>query len=251
MTQTFKTLLQERPVVGPIISLPCPDVADLLARAGFDYLWIDLEHSPMDIGDAQMMIQAAGGRLPCVIRVPEVSEAWIKKALDTGCDGVVIPQIRSAAEARAAVAWCQYPPAGRRGAALTRAHAFGLSFAQYVAQANDGLAIILQIEHIDAVNDIEGILRTPGVAALFVGPFDLSGSIGMLGQIQAPEVQAAIGCVVDACKASDMPLGLFVVDGVRAGRARRVPVGGEDGQTARLRHPHHSRPGTRPRPGAL
>jgi 2-dehydro-3-deoxyglucarate aldolase/4-hydroxy-2-oxoheptanedioate aldolase len=213
MTQTFKQLLHERPVVGPIISLPCPDVADLLSRIGFDYLWIDLEHSPMDIGDAQQMIQAAGGRAPCVIRVPEVSEAWIKKALDTGCDGIVIPQIRSAAEARAAVAWCQYPPAGRRGAASTRAHAFGLNFAEYVATANESLAIILQIEHIDAVTDIDAILQTPGVAALFVGPFDLSGSMGLLGRIGAPEVQAAIGRVVDACKAVDMPLGLYVVDG--------------------------------------
>lgn len=217
MPLTFKTLLREKPVIGPIISLPCPDVADLLSRVGFDYLWIDLEHSPMDIGDAQALLQAAGDRAPCVIRVPEVSEAWIKKALDTGCDGIVIPQIRSAAEARAAVAWCQYPPAGRRGAASTRAHAFGLEFADYVAAANEGLAIILQIEHIDAVNDIDAILQTPGVAALFVGPFDLSGSMGMLGQIDRPEVQEAIERVVTACKAVDMPLGLYVRDGA-AGR---------------------------------
>lgn len=213
MTQTFKQLLREKPMIGPIISLPCPDVADLLSRVGFDYLWIDLEHSPMDVGDAQALLQAAGGRAPCVIRVPEVSEAWIKKALDTGCDGIVIPQIRSAAEARAAVAWCQYPPAGRRGAASTRAHGFGLNFSDYVATANDNLAIILQIEHIDAVNDIDAILQTPGVAALFVGPFDLSGSMGLLGQINAPEVQAAIERVMDACKVADMPLGLYVVDG--------------------------------------
>lgn len=218
MTQTFKQLLRDRPVIGPIISLPCPDVADLLSRAGFDYLWIDLEHSPMDVGDAQALLQATGGRVPCVIRVPEVSEAWIKKALDTGCDGIVIPQIRSAAEARAAVAWCQYPPAGKRGAASTRAHGFGLSFADYVARANENTAIILQIEHIDAVNDIGAILQTPGPAALFVGPFDLSGSMGMLGQILAPEVQAAIERVVDACAAANMPLGLFVVDGA-SGRA--------------------------------
>lgn len=167
----------------------------------------------MDVRDAQMLLQATGGRVPCIIRVPEVSEAWIKKALDTGCDGIVIPQIRNASEAQAAAAWCRYPPAGRRGAASTRAHAFGLRFAEYVATADEDLAIILQIEHIDAVNDIEGILQTPGIAALFVGPFDLSGSMGMLGQIQSSEVQAAIGRVGEACRAADMPLGLFVVDG--------------------------------------
>ncbi len=213
MTPTFKQRLQAgETVVGPILALPCPDVADLLSRVGFDYLWIDLEHSPMDVGDAQMLIQAAGDRCPCIIRVPEVSEAWIKKALDTGCDGIVIPQIRSAAEARAAVAWCQYPPAGRRGAAFTRAHGFGLSFAEYVDRANTDVAIILQVEHIDAVDDIDALLLTPGVAALFVGPFDLSGSMGLLGQVGHTDVQAAIDRVVRAGRAAGMPLGLFVAD---------------------------------------
>jgi len=161
MNHSFKARLGNETLIGPIISLPCADVADLLSRVGFDYLWIDLEHSPMDVTDAQILIQAAGGRCPCIIRVPEVSEAWIKKALDTGCDGIVIPQIRSAAEARAAVAWCQYPPQGRRGAAATRAHGFGLNFSEYVATANQDLAIILQVEHIDAVNQIDEILQTP------------------------------------------------------------------------------------------
>ena len=219
MNDTFKARLRRETLIGPILSLPCADVADLLSRVGFDYLWIDLEHSPMDVVDAQVLIQAAGGRCPCIIRVPEVSEAWIKKALDTGCDGIVIPQIRSAAEARAAVAWCQYPPQGRRGAAATRAHGFGLSFAEYVAAANENLAIILQVEHIDAVNQIDEILQIPGVAALFVGPFDLSGSMGLLGQIAHPEVQAAITRVIAAGQAADMPLGLYVVDGASASAA--------------------------------
>ncbi len=101
MTPSFKTCLTAgETLIGPLISLPAPDVADLLSRVGFDYLWIDLEHSAMDVSHAQAHIQAAGGRCPCVIRVPEHSEAWIKKALDTGCDGLIIPQIRSAAETR-------------------------------------------------------------------------------------------------------------------------------------------------------
>jgi 2-keto-3-deoxy-L-rhamnonate aldolase RhmA len=219
MADTFKARLRNGTLIGPILSFPCADVADLLSRVGFDYLWIDLEHSPMSVTDAQTLIQAAGGRCPCLIRVPEVSEAWIKKALDTGCDGIIIPQIRSAAEARAAVAWCQYPPQGRRGAAMTRAHGYGLSFTEYVAAANEEIAVVLQIEHIDAVNDIDAILQTPGVAALFVGPFDLSGSMGLLGQINHPEVQAAINQVIAAGEAAEMPLGLFVVDGASASTA--------------------------------
>jgi 2-dehydro-3-deoxyglucarate aldolase/4-hydroxy-2-oxoheptanedioate aldolase len=217
MTVSFRQRLRAgETLVGPILSLPCPDVADLLSRVGFDYLWIDLEHSPMDVGDAQTLIQAAGGRCPCIIRVPEVSEAWIEKALDTGCDGIVIPQIRNAAEARAAVAWCHYPPSGRRGAASTRAHAFGLSFADYVNRANDDVAVILQVEHIDAVNGIDALLATSGVTALFVGPFDLSGSMGLLGQVEHPEVLAAIRRVVTAGTAAGMPLGLFVANPANA-----------------------------------
>jgi 2-keto-3-deoxy-L-rhamnonate aldolase RhmA len=235
MTLSFRQKLQSgETVVGPILSFSCPDVADLLSRVGFDYLWIDLEHSPMDIGDAQMLIQAAGERCPCIVRVPEVSEAWIKKALDTGCVGIVIPQIRSAAEARAAVAWCHYPPVGRRGAASTRAHAYGLSFADYVGRANEDIAVILQVEHIDAVNDIDAMLCTPGVAALFVGPFDLSGSMGLLGQVEHADVQRAIGRVVSAGLAAGMPLGLFVANPSSAPAAirqgfRMIAVGTDAG----------------------
>lgn len=219
---SFKTRLRSETLIGPILSLACPDVADLLSRVGFDYLWIDLEHSPMSVADAQVLIQATGGRVPCLIRVPEVSEAWIKKTLDTGCDGIVIPQIRSAAEAQAAVDWCLYPPLGRRGAAMTRAHGFGLGFGDYVRHINERLAIILQVEHIDAVNDIEGIAAIPGVAALFVGPFDLSGSMGLLGQVDHPDVQSAIERVVAAGERLNVPLGLFVTDagGARSARDR-------------------------------
>lgn len=223
MTLSFKARLAAgQALIGPLVSLPAPDVSDLLSRVGFDYLWIDLEHSAMDVAHAQAHLQAAAGRCPCVIRVPENSEAWIKKALDTGCDGLIIPQIRSAAEARAAVAWCLYPPDGRRGAGPTRAHGWGLDFGGYVASANTTLAIILQIEHIDAVQDIEAILQVPGIAALFVGPYDLSGSLGLLGQVGHPDVQAAIDRVIAACRSARMPMGLYVGDAAaaRAGLSR-------------------------------
>jgi 2-dehydro-3-deoxyglucarate aldolase/4-hydroxy-2-oxoheptanedioate aldolase len=104
---------------------------------------------------------------------------------------------------------------------MTRAHAYGLSFGEYVGRANEDLAIILQVEHIDAVNDIDAILQTPGVAALFVGPFDLSGSMGLLGQVSHADVQAAIGRVVEAGTAAGMPLGLFVANPTAAPAAIR------------------------------
>lgn len=219
MSDTFRARLRRGDqLIGAVVTLASPDVADLLSRMGFDYLWLDVEHSAMGISQAQMLIQAAGGRCPCIVRVPENSEAWIKKALDTGCDGVMIPQIRSAAEARAAVAACLYPPAGQRGAGVSRAQGYGLSFSEYVARANADLAIIVQIEHTDAVDDIQDILATPDLTALLVGPYDLSGSMGLLGQVTHPRVIDAVERVRRAALAAGMPIGIYT-DGADAARA--------------------------------
>jgi 2-dehydro-3-deoxyglucarate aldolase/4-hydroxy-2-oxoheptanedioate aldolase len=193
-----------------------PDVAEILALVGFDYLWIDLEHGPGDFAAAQMMIQGAGGRCPCLIRVPENRDVWIKKALDTGADGVVIPQVNSAEEARRAVAACKYPPEGTRGAGVGRAHDYGMALSDYLERANRTVAVIAQIEHIDAVDNVGEILAVPGIDCLFVGPLDLSGSLGLLGQMSHPEVQAATAIVVTRAQAAGMPLGLFVPDGYAA-----------------------------------
>jgi 2-dehydro-3-deoxyglucarate aldolase/4-hydroxy-2-oxoheptanedioate aldolase len=219
MENTFKTRLARREtLVGPLVAIPAPDVAETLALVGFDYLWVEMEHAPMGLAQAQMMIQAVGGRCPCLVRVPENAEAWIKRALDLGCDGIVIPQVKSAAEARQAVECCLYPPAGRRGVGIGRAHGYGLSFRDYVETANDQLAIILQVEHVEGVRNIRSIVETPGVDAILIGPFDLSGSLGLLGQIDHPEVTAAIQEIQRSCKAAGMPIGMFAVDAPSARR---------------------------------
>jgi len=204
-------------LVGTVMGIMHPDVAEILALVGFDYLWIDLEHGPGDFAAAQMMIQGVGGRCPCVIRVPENREVWIKKALDTGADGVVVPQVNTGEEARRAVAACKYPPEGTRGAGVGRAHDYGMALSEYLERANRTVAVIIQIEHIEAVHHLDDILAVPGIDCVFVGPLDLSGSLGLLGQMTHPEVQAATGAVVSRAQAAGMPLGLFVADG-RAAR---------------------------------
>ncbi len=199
-------------LIGVLVTIPSADVADIMSRVGFDYLWLDAEHSPADFSQIHTMVQAAGGRSPCLVRVPENKEVWIKKALDTGCHGVVVPQVRSAEEARQAVEACLYPPAGQRSVGITRAHSYGMSFQDYVGAANDELAIVLQVEHALGVQAIESIASVPGVDAILVGPFDLSGSLNLLGQITHPEVQGAIEKVRRACQAARVPLGIFAVD---------------------------------------
>jgi 2-dehydro-3-deoxyglucarate aldolase/4-hydroxy-2-oxoheptanedioate aldolase len=196
-------------LIGPIVTLSSPDVAEALAQVGFDYLWIENEHAPLGVLEAQRMLQAVGGGCPTLIRVPTNDPVWLKKTLDTGCDGVVVPLVKSAAEARRAVDACRYPPAGNRGVGITRAHRYGLGFAEYVEAANEEIAVVLQVEHAEAVENVEAIAQVPGVDALLVGPYDLSGSMGLLGQVDHPDVQAAIERVQRACEDAGMTLGIF------------------------------------------
>jgi 4-hydroxy-2-oxoheptanedioate aldolase len=194
-------------LLGSIIALPCPEVAELFSRAGFDWLFIDTEHAPLDAFEAQGLLQAA--RCPCLVRVHAGEEAVIKKALDIGAAGVVVPQVNTAADAERIVRYCKYPPRGSRGVGIVRAQGYGLDFQEYVASANDNVIVMLQIEHIDAVNHIESIVRVPGVDALMIGPYDLSGTMGKLGQVNDPEVEQAIETVRMACAAVEMKLGIF------------------------------------------
>jgi 2-dehydro-3-deoxyglucarate aldolase len=194
-------------LLGSIIALSCPEVAELFSRAGFDWLFIDTEHAPLDALAAQALLQAA--RCPCLVRVYAGEEAVIKKALDIGAAGVVVPQVTTAADAERIVRYCKYPPRGSRGVGIARAQGYGLDFQEYVDGANDNVIVMLQIEHVDAVTNIESIARVPGVDALMIGPYDLSGTMGKLGRVNDPEVEQAIETVRKACAAAGMKLGIF------------------------------------------
>lgn len=222
MTNTLKTRLKccaQEMLIGSLVSVPSPEVAEIMARVGFDYLWIDVEHGPADFVAAQHMIQATGDRCASLIRVPDKDEVWLKKALDTGCDGVIVPQIQSAEEAKAVVDACLYPPEGRRSVGITRAHAYGMAFQDYVETANKHLLIVLQVEHVAGVRHIEAIVQVPGIDVILVGPYDLSGSLNLLGQVDHPTVQEHIAVVRQACAEAGVTTGIFVADVPAAKRA--------------------------------
>jgi 2-dehydro-3-deoxyglucarate aldolase/4-hydroxy-2-oxoheptanedioate aldolase len=205
-------LTQDEPLIGSLVTMPSPDVAEIMASVGFDYLWIETEHAPMDFVHAQSLIQAVGGRCPTLVRIPDKKEVWVKKALDVGCDGIVVPQIRSAEEARQIVAWSLYPPEGRRSVGVSRAHGYGMGFQDYVDRANDELVIVLQAEHADVVENITSIVQVKGIDTVLIGPFDLSGSLGVLGETDHPHVLEAIETIRRHCQAAGMPLGIFAPD---------------------------------------
>ncbi len=196
---------------GTIISLPVPQATEIMADAGFDWILIDMEHSSLALSDVHTLLAAAGDRLMKIVRVPGNDEVWIKRVLDLGCDGILVPMVNSGEAARSAIAASLYPPAGRRSVGVTRAHRYGPGFREYVGSANDRLILMLQVEHIDAVRNIDEIVATAGAGAIFIGPYDLSASMGLAGQVTHPDVLSAIGRVKDACRKAGMPWGIFAM----------------------------------------
>jgi 2-keto-3-deoxy-L-rhamnonate aldolase RhmA len=196
--------------VGPVITLPCPAAAEVLAEVGYDWFFIDGEHGPMDIGHIVGILQAVQGRCPCLVRVPSSEDVFIKRALDAGADGIIAPLVNSAETAQRVVDSAKYPPDGKRSVGGGRAHTYGFTFNRYLATANARVAVVIQVEHVQAARNIASILDVAGIDAIFIGPYDLSASLGKPGRIDDPEVQAQIVAVRDACRKRGMPLGIFV-----------------------------------------
>lgn len=214
---SLKERLAHEAVYGTILSLPSPEVAEAMVLAGFDWLFIDLEHGVMGILECQRMIQAIGVHAESLVRVPELTESAVKKVLDTGAGGIIVPKVNTVEEARKAVAYSKYPPEGQRGVGATRAHGYGIHFKDYVDRANKNLMVVVQIEHIDGVANIEQIVEVPGVDVIFIGPYDLSASMGLMGQLDHPSVLEAIDKVEKACTDKEMHMGYFgmTVESVR------------------------------------
>ena len=195
-------------LLGSIVTLPLAGVAEIVADAGFDWLWIDMEHGPLDLLTVEAMLRARG-RAAGIVRAPANDPVWIKRILDTGADGVILPHVNSATEARAAVEAAYYPPRGKRSFGVSRAHGYGPRMNDYLHSSGDETTVIVQVEHARAVAAIDEILSTDGVDAAVIGPFDLSGSLGHIGEITHPEVIAAIETVARAGRAQGVPVGIF------------------------------------------
>lgn len=217
MKESFRARLKRGEILlGSLLTLPSPEIAEILAMTGWDWLFIDLEHSTMGAGEAQAILQAVGGRVDCLLRLPLNDEPWIKKALDTGAAGIILPQVNTVEEARRAAQLCRYPPQGSRSVGLARAHGYGMKFQEYLERANEEVVVVIQAEHILAVQNIEALASVEGIDAVLVGPYDLSASMGLAGQVDHPEVQAAIEHVRCACQERGMPLGIFATTTQRA-----------------------------------
>lgn len=207
----FKQLLKnagDRTPIGTWIMSASPIVAEAMGHAGFDWGVVDMEHTPLDLMDLVHMLQALSAtRLAPVVRVPWNDTVGIKRVLDAGATTLLVPFVQNAEEARAAVAATRYPPAGRRGmAGMSRASKFGTT-PNYLTTANQHMAVVVQLETAEAIGQLEDIARVDGVDALFIGPGDLSATMGHAGQLTHPEVLALTEQAVARANALGVPIG--------------------------------------------
>jgi 2-dehydro-3-deoxyglucarate aldolase len=211
---TLKQKLKDRTLTfGSWMTLGHPAIAEILVAAGFEWIVIDLEHSIIDIREAGELIRVvdlAGAR--ALVRLASNDANQAKRVLDAGAHGIIVPMIMNAAEARDAVAAVKYPPAGRRGVGVSRAHGYGTRFSQYVSGANAETIVIAQIEHHEAIANLEEILAVPGVDGTIIGPYDMSASMGKPGQFDDPKVKKALARYDAVSKAAGKPLGYHVVE---------------------------------------
>ena len=197
-------------LIGTLVSLPSAEICELLASIGYDWLFIDAEHGAFNPQQAQAMLQAAAPT-PCLIRVPSDETIWLKKALDIGAAGVIVPQVHTADQAREIISHCKYTPDGKRGIGIGRAHKYGIDFDRYIKYANQETAVVLQAESSEAVDNINDIVKLKGIDAILIGPYDLSASLGKPGEIDHPVVQAAINKIIKTCQNAKLAMGFFGV----------------------------------------
>lgn len=210
----FKNRIQCREqLIGSWLTIGSTVTAEIMAQSGFDWLTIDMEHSVIELGMAQDMIRVVESLgVASLVRVGHNQPNLIKRVMDAGATGVIVPMVNCADHAQQAVASVKYPPQGFRGVGLARAQAYGFGFEEYRNWNDKNSVVIVQIEHIDAVNNLEAILDVDGVDGIIVGPYDLSGSLGAPGKFDHPDVIAALEQVDRICRDRNTMAGFHVVD---------------------------------------
>ena len=207
-----QNIKQGKPTFGCWIMTGNLAVAEILAQSGFDWLTIDMEHTSIDYGDLTVLLAGIQrhGVVP-LVRIEENNPTVIKRVLDAGAMGIIVPMVLSGEEAEAAVKAAQYPPKGFRGVSLGRATDYGLNFDDYFGSINEEVIVLAQIEHYRGVENIEAILGVEGLDGVFIGPYDLSGSMNIIGQFDHPRMKEARQRVIETTQKAGKALGIHVV----------------------------------------
>ena len=213
MINLKKKLQNANLTVGSWISMAHPAIAEIMAKAGFDWLVVDLEHSVITIREADELIRIIDlcGSIP-LVRLSSNDPVQIKRVMDAGAHGIIIPMVNTAEEACKAVESVHYPPVGRRGVGLARAQGYGSGFERYKEWLRRESVVIVQIEHIKAVENLEAIMSVDGVDGFIVGPYDLSGSLGIPGQFDHASMIEAMAAIQKFMKKNTKAGGYHVVE---------------------------------------
>ena len=208
-----KRLRGREKLFGAWTSLGHPSITEAFAATTVDFLGIDLEHSTISQEQAQRLIAAAQSRdVAALPRVASHNGEQIRRVLDSGADGVIVPNVTTREEIERLVAWCKYPPVGQRGYGMARAHGYGFDFDEYTATWNARSSLIIQIETVKGVEASDALVAHPAVDAAMIGPYDISGSLGLPGQLEHPRVTQACAGVIEACRRHRKSCGIHLVD---------------------------------------
>jgi 2-dehydro-3-deoxyglucarate aldolase len=214
MNNLREALKQGRPVLGTWLNSGSPIIAEILAQCGFDFVCVDAEHSAVDLPETQRLFQAIRSGSPecaAVVRLHGVDYSFVKRYLDAGARGVICPLINTKRDAELFVSAVKYPPTGNRGVGFCRANAYGLRLDDEFQRANEEIMAAVQIEHVTGASNIEEIVSVPGVDAVFIGPYDLSASMGVTGQFQNPEYVKTRDQILSVCRERKVPVGIHVI----------------------------------------
>lgn len=197
-------------LVGTHISMTDSIVSEILGRLGYDFIWIDTEHSEMSYTNLRQHLTAVNaGGTPAIVRVSMNDYNHVKRVMEMGPDGILFPMINTAEEARAAMEFCMYPPEGRRGFGPLRAVSYGIDdMDAYIAEANAKTCRFVQIETAEAVGNLPEIVKNPYIDGFFFGPCDLSGSIGELNHVFGEKTQSLIRRAISIIKDAGKPVGV-------------------------------------------
>ena len=211
-----KKIINKQLTIGSWITLGNTGVAEILSNSGFDWLVVDLEHTTISLDQAGEIIRTIElSGVPSLVRLTSNDESQIKRVMDAGAQGIIVPMVNSVDDGKSAVAATRYPPLGNRGVGLARAQGYGETFQEHLLWQSDmdnGPVVIVQIEHIDAVTNLEGILSVKGIDAFIIGPYDLSCSMGIPGEFDHPKFKQVIESIIEISRNVGAVSGLHVVE---------------------------------------
>lgn len=222
-----RKLLTKEATVGSWLTLSSRQVCEMMAsQGGFDWLVVDMEHTAIDFAAMIDLFQVTDlSGLEPLARVGTNDPLLIKRALDAGAHGIIVPQVNTAEDAARAVASAYYPPRGERGAGLFRAQGYSDTFEAYYKWAETEISVIVQIEHHEGVDNLLKIMETDGVDGFLIGPYDLSASLGQPGNFTHPDVEKYLNRLADYAKRGDKAAGIHVVTPVADQLRRRLDEG--------------------------